>query len=153
LFDDVLDDVAPFVGADLANVRRVDDVRTVVGDRADFVPRGRYAIEDKAGPNAFKLDQARDYARRFDPNLPRRTPGDRGDATGGFRLGPDDAVAEYDGVLYVFARKEDAEAALDAMDADPITRSALRHPGIQVSYFADDGTWKLLPLNQRPASP
>ncbi|MEZ4401264.1 MAG: hypothetical protein R3B06_14655 [Kofleriaceae bacterium] len=92
---DVPGDVVPFTGDDLARVRRADDVVAITGDRADFVPRGRYALEDKAGPGAFDLAQAQDYARRFDPTLPRRTPGDRGAATGGFRAGPSDAAAEH----------------------------------------------------------
>jgi hypothetical protein len=53
-----------FSGKDLKNRRTPDDVLFIHDEVEGQLAPGRYAIEDKAGPNAFKIDQARDYARR-----------------------------------------------------------------------------------------
>ena len=55
------------------------------------LPSGRYAIEDKTGEHAFKLDQAEDYARRS-VNV--------GEKAGGFKLTSESATPEYDGIVY-----------------------------------------------------
>jgi hypothetical protein len=87
-----------FEGPDLANTRRPDDVVHIQAEVEELLPRGRYAIEDKTGNNAFKLDQAEDYARRSDPNLARRNDGDLsvGGNTGGYKLTSDSTTSEYD---------------------------------------------------------
>jgi hypothetical protein len=89
------------------------------------LPPGKYAIEDKAGPGAFKLDQARDYARRAYVQA------------GGFKLTPHAKTAEYVGLVYAFSRKSEADAALERMAQAPEINKLLgRHPaGIHVMYF------------------
>ena len=103
------------------------------------------AFEDKVGPGAFKIEQARDYARRFDPTLPRRTPGPFGEATGGFRAGPTGQQAEYDGVVFAFANEAEARAALIVLSRDLATKHATRrHPGIYVIALDANGAWTKL---------
>jgi hypothetical protein len=136
------DDVTSFHGADLTNRRTPDGALTIAGHREGFLPPGTYAFEDKVGPGAFKIEQARDYARRFDPTLPRRTPGPFGEATGGFRAGPTGQQAEYDGVVFAFANEDDATSASILLKEDPITASATgRHPGISIFYLDTSGSW------------
>ncbi|HWO25379.1 MAG TPA: hypothetical protein VNO30_41850 [Kofleriaceae bacterium] len=116
-----------FSGAGLARPRTPDGVVTVKlqPDVEAHLPPGKYAIEDKAGQGAFKLDQARDYARRAS------------DQAGGFKLTPHAKEAEYVGLVYVFSRESEAKAALKRMtDAPEIKQLLGRHPaGIHVMYF------------------
>jgi hypothetical protein len=125
-----------FRGAGLSRPRTPDGVVNVrlQPDVERHLPPGKYAIEDKAGQGAFKLDQARDYARRAY------------ERAGGFKLTPHAKEAEYVGLVYVFSRESEAEAALLRMADTPEIKQLLgRHPaGIHVMYFdADTGTLEL----------
>jgi hypothetical protein len=136
-----------FEGPDLTMKRRPDDTVQIQAEVEDQLPRGRYAIEDKSGDHAFKLDQAEDYARRSDSKLARRGDGDLsvGNDKGGFKLTPESTTSEYDGLVYVFSREEEAEKAVDKMVKDNIVRSVLsKHPGgIHVMYLDNDGVLKI----------
>ena len=94
------------------------------------LPPGRYAIEDKAGDNAFRPYQAEAYARRSV---------NAGKEGGGFKLTPESATSEYDRIVYVFSREHEASSALDQMrdKGDEILSSLLgKHPGgIHVMYL------------------
>jgi hypothetical protein len=118
---------ARFRGAGLDRPRTPDGVVTVKlqPDVEAQLPPGKYAIEDKAGTGAFKLDQARDYARRAY------------DKAGGFKLTPHAKQAEYVGLVYVFSRESEAKAALERMTGVPEIRKLLgRHPaGIHIMFF------------------
>jgi hypothetical protein len=119
-----------FSGAGLSRPRTPDGVVNVKlqPDVERHLPPGKYAIEDKAGHGAFKLDQARDYARRAY------------EKAGGFKLTPHAKEVEYIGLVYVFSRKSEADAALERMDDAPEIKELLgRHPaGIHVMYFHDE---------------
>jgi hypothetical protein len=104
------------------------------------LPPGRYAIEDKAGDTAFKPYQAEAYARRSV---------NAGKEGGGFNLTPESATSEYDGLVYVFSRQDEAARALRQMlhTSDEVLPSLIgKHPGgIHVMYLdASTGTLKLL---------
>ena len=122
-----------FLGKGLKNPRTPDAVVDVRPDVKAHLPPGRYAIEDKTGEGAFKLDQAEDYAKRSYPKA------------GGFKATPYSKKAEYDGLVYVFSRRSEAVAALKQLrgsDAAPILG---KHPGgIHVMYFSANG--RLEPL-------
>jgi hypothetical protein len=138
-----------FEGPDLAMKRRPDDAVQIQAEVEDQLPRGRYAIEDKTGDHAFKLDQAEDYARRSDSKLARRHDGDLsvGERTGGLKLTPESTTSEYDGIVYVFSREDEAIKALDKMRDNKIIYPILgRHPGgIHVMYLdAADGRLKMM---------
>jgi hypothetical protein len=127
----------PFDGSDLAQKRRPDDVVQIRAQVEGKLPPGRYAIEDKAGDNAFRLYQAEAYARRSV---------NAGKEGGGFKLTPESATSEYDGIVYVFSRRSEARTALEKMlDNDVISPILERHPGgIHVMYLdAIDGKLKL----------
>ena len=136
-----------FEGPDLTMKRRPDDTVQIQAAVEDQLPRGRYAIEDKSGDHAFKLDQAEDYARRSDSKLARRGDGDLsvGSDKGGFKLTPESTTSEYDGLVYVFSREEEAEKAVDKMVKNNIVRSVLgKQPGgIHVMYLDNDGVLKI----------
>jgi hypothetical protein len=142
----------PFTDPGLRKTRTPDDVVTIREDMDELLPAGRYAVEDKTGRNAFDIVQAEDYARMHAPDLPRRTPGEIGGETGGFRLTAGAPDAEYDGLVYVFSREGDAARAFDRMGENGGIRSLLgRHPGgIHVTYYNDDGV--LVRLTSRPGA-
>ena len=142
----------PFTDPGLRKTRTPDDVVTIREDMDELLPAGRYAVEDKTGRNAFDIVQAEDYARMHAPDLPRRTPGEIGGETGGFRLTAGATEAEYDGLVYVFSREGDAVRALAAMRRNGPIRSLLgAHPGgIHVTYYDDNGM--LRPLTTRPGA-
>jgi hypothetical protein len=127
IYDVAKDAPGTFSGAGLGRPRRPDGVVTVKlqPDVEAHLPPGKYAIEDKTGPDAFKLDQARDYAKRAY------------DKAGGFKLTPQAKEAEYVGLVYVFSRESEAKAALKRMTRVPEIEKLLgRHPaGIHVIYF------------------
>jgi len=126
-----------FEGPDLGQNRKPDDVIQIRAEVEGQLPGGRYAIEDKTGEHAFKLDQAEDYARRS-VNV--------GEKAGGFKLTPKNTTAEYDGLVIVFSRRGEAKKALEKMrNNDVISPILERHPGgIHVMYLdAADGRLKL----------
>ncbi|HWO26637.1 MAG TPA: hypothetical protein VNO30_48240, partial [Kofleriaceae bacterium] len=127
IYDVAQEAPARFSGAGLARPRTPDGVVTVKlqPDVERHLPPGKYAIEDKAGQGAFKLDQAREYARRAY------------EKAGGFKLTPHAKEAEYVGLVYVFSRESEAKAALKQMDQAPEIKKLLgRHPaGIHVMFF------------------
>jgi hypothetical protein len=92
---------------------------------------GPHLLEDKAGPGAFKLDQAEDYARGFGTRRAAQVlpPG---------VYGP---VQEYQGIVYFFDNVDNARAAFTKMQGSPVTRGVLgRRPGgIFVSYIDSTG--------------
>jgi hypothetical protein len=140
-----------FTGRDLAKTRRPDGVAKINAEIEGQLPGGRYAIEDKTGDNAFDIQQAEDYARRSDPSLARRvdkgySETDVGNATGGFKLRPESTTAEYDGIVYVFSRRSEAERALFRMNKNEMTQPLLgNHPGgIHVMFMDDAGTLRML---------
>jgi hypothetical protein len=103
------------------------------------LPPGRYAIEDKAGDTAFRLNQADAYARRS-VNAGETT-------NGGFKLTSESTTTEYDGIVYVFSRRDEARNALTQMQNSEIIRPIIRkHPGgIHLMYLnASTGTLELL---------
>jgi hypothetical protein len=133
----------PFTGDDLANTRTADAVVDVRSEVEAHLPAGRYAIEDKTGKGAFKLDQAEDYAKRSSETIARRAEGDlaKGAATGGFRQTADGTESVYDGIVYVFSRSSEAQAALRKMAENDLVAPLLgRHPGgIHVFQFNEHG--------------
>ncbi|HWO24161.1 MAG TPA: hypothetical protein VNO30_35705 [Kofleriaceae bacterium] len=130
IYDVAADAPGKFRGAGLDRPRTPDGVVNVKlqPDVETHLPPGKYAIEDKAGLGAFKLDQARDYARRAY------------EKAGGFKLTPHAKEAEYVGLVYVFSRESEARAALKRMGEAPEIKQLLgRHPaGIHVMFFAAD---------------
>ena len=104
-------------------VTRTPDDAVVLNARFQKLKMGRYALEDKAGEHAFRIDQARDYARAL--------------AKGN---------SNYDGLIYVFSNSDEAETALQILKDDPMVGPLLgRDGGIHVSYFNSvDGKWKLI---------
>jgi hypothetical protein len=128
-----------FEGSELAQKRRPDDVVQIRAQVEGKLPPGRYAIEDKAGDTAFKPYQAEAYARRSV---------NAGKEGGGFNLTPESTTSEYDGIVYVFSRRAEAENALEQMLARSARIPPLlgKHPGgIHVMYLnAKTGTLELL---------
>jgi hypothetical protein len=124
--------VTRFTGPGLKNPRSPDAVVDVRADVEAHLPRGRYAIEDKSGAEAFKLDQAEDYASRS--------------FAGGFKATPESTKAAYDGLVYVFSRKAEADIALKQLRGSAVTAPVLgKHPGgIHMMYF--DASGRLVPL-------
>jgi hypothetical protein len=127
----------PFEGPDLARQRKPDDVVQIRAQVEGQLPPGRYAIEDKAGDNAFRLNQADAYAGRSV---------NAGEKSGGFRLAPQSMTSEYDGIVYVFSRRTEAKVALARMSDSKVIRPVLgKHPGgIHVMYLDMDGLLKVL---------
>jgi hypothetical protein len=121
-----------FSGKDLKNRRTPDDVLFIHDEVEGQLAPGRYAIEDKAGPNAFKIDQARDYARRA------YKPGQRG---GGFVQTKDGTKPVYDGLVYVFSNRAEAVATRELMHADALISKVLnKEPGgIHIMYADNSG--------------
>jgi hypothetical protein len=138
----------PFTGPDLEKARTPDDEVVIRAKVKDQLPGGKYAIEDKTGEHAFDLAQAEDYAKRADRNLARRQDGelDVGRATGGFKRTQDGTTSEYDGLIYVFSRKHEAEKALRTMTTVATLKKVLgQHPGgIHVMYLHSDGALRRL---------
>ena len=96
-----------------------------VADVEARLPPGKYAIEDKAGQGAFNMSQATDYAKRSY------------DKVAGFKLSPYAKEKEYEGIVYVFSRKGEAEAALTQLSKGKQTQALLGNPpgGMHVMYF------------------
>jgi hypothetical protein len=91
----------------------------VAGD-VEGLAAGRYGLEDKAGDAAFRIGQARDYARAL--------PG-----------------SKHKGIIDMFSSKQEAEAAYLALAKDEVTTALVdrANGGIHVSSFDSDGTWML----------
>jgi hypothetical protein len=129
--------VEPFRHPEFATTtakRTPDDVVRQKADVPGWLPKGRFAVEDKTGPGAFVLEQMRDYARTAAPGR-------------GLRLAPDAAKAsDYDGLIIMFSSAEDAGKALKQMREDPLIRPLLgRHPGgIHVGAYDAKGARQLL---------
>lgn len=104
-------------------VTRTPDDAVVLNANFGKLKKGRYALEDKAGEHAFRIDQARDYAR-----------------------GLANGKTSYDGLLYVFSNRDEAQTAVRALLADSVTKKLIGvEGGIHVSFFDPvDGDWKLL---------
>jgi len=104
-------------------VTRTPEDAVVLNANFGKLKKGRYALEDKAGEHAFRIDQARDYAR-----------GLAADKT------------NYDGLIYVFSSEADARVAYDKLFGDTVTKKLLGvDGGIHVTYFeASSGGWKSL---------
>lgn len=128
-----------FTGTDLHKTRMGDRVGTVSVRQAQGtgLPTGRNLLEDKAGPGAFKIDQAEDYAKRA-------TPGD------GFRLTKTSTTKEYDNVVYLFSNEADAREALQALGRNPSTRSLLGHNpgGFHLAFYDEQGALTVLEVVQ-----
>lgn len=105
--------------------RTPDDAVTLAEDLGKL-KQGRYALEDKAGKHAFRMDQARDYARAL--------------AKG---------KSGYDGLIYVFSTRAEADAAITQLRNDVVTASrlGLEESGIHISFFnPKNGQWELAQL-------
>jgi hypothetical protein len=137
---DVADKVSPesFSGTGLKNRRTPDDVVKLAEGADGHLQPGRYAVEDKAGDGAFKLDQAEDYAKRS------YRAGQKG---GGFKTTPESTDITYAGLIYVFSKETEAKAALVAMQDNKAIRSVLgKEPGgIHVMFVNDTG--RIEPMN------
>ncbi|HEY6039309.1 MAG TPA: hypothetical protein VIV58_33735 [Kofleriaceae bacterium] len=104
-------------------VTRTPDDAVKLNAKFGKLKKGRYALEDKAGEHAFRIDQTRDYAM-------------------GLKAGK----SNYDGLLFIFSNRDEAETAAQALFADSQTKSLLGvDGGIHVSFFDPvDGMWRLL---------
>jgi len=103
-------------------VTRTPDDAVTLNAKFHKLKKGRYALEDKAGDHAFRIDQARHYAR-----------------------GLEKGNSSYDGLLYVFSNEIEAEAARLILEKDGVTKKLLGiHGGIHVTFFDIDGRWDLL---------
>jgi hypothetical protein len=147
---------APFEGKDLKKPRQPDGVTKIRDGIEGQLPGGRYAIEDKTGPNAFIMKQAEDYARRSDSELARRPDGELGvgEDKGGFKLTKESTESVYDGMIYVFSNEAEATAALQRMNDNKIVGPIVgKHPGgIHVMYMSAEGELRMkteLPKRQR----
>ena len=123
LFGPREDTIMPFK---LKGVTRTPDDAVTLETDIPGLEQGRYALEDKAGEHAFKMDQARDYAKGL-------AKGNSG----------------YDGLIYVFSTRDEATNALKQLTKDPATEALLgaKRSGIHVSFFdARTGQWELLAL-------
>jgi len=133
-----LDKPETFGGTGLKNRRTPDDVVTIedVGaikeDVEEVLPPGHYMMEYKAGEEAFKIDQAEDYAKRSYG---------AGTKDGGFRTTPQSKTNAYDGLIYVFSTKKDADDAYKLMRDNKLTKGILdKHPGgIHIVYVNESG--------------
>jgi hypothetical protein len=140
----------PFRSPEFTNTKkqRQPDGAVEMQEVENLLPRGRYAIEDKTGRNAFDMAQAVDYAKTSNPDLAPTEFGQLGleGKTGGLGLTPEATVAEYDGLVYVFSRRSEAEAALARLEKDRRTKRVLGiHPaGIHVTFFDEHGSLVLL---------
>jgi hypothetical protein len=117
-----------FHGADLKNRRTPDDVVHIHEEATNQLGPGRYAVEDKTGEGAFKIDQAEDYARRSS---------NAGKKGGGFTQTKESKATVYDGLIYILSTKGEAEAAHEAMNANALVKKVLgKEPGgIHVMYI------------------
>jgi hypothetical protein len=110
-----------FHGADLKNRRTPDDVVHIHEEATNQLGPGRYAVEDKTGEGAFKIDQAEDYARRS------HNAGQKG---GGFTQSKGSKDVVYDGLIYAFSTKDEADAAIALMRNNGIIKNVLsKEPG------------------------
>jgi hypothetical protein len=116
-----------FSGADLANRRTPDDVVHIREAVENQLGVGRYAVEDKTGPGAFKIEQAEDYARRaYKPGKPG----------GGFTQTKGSTKTVYDGLIYVFSTEAEAIAGRESMQGNRVVQKLLDEEpgGIHVMY-------------------
>lgn len=122
-------------GTDLhMSTRRPDRAGSVSAKQAEGtgLPQGRNAIEDKTGPEAFRIKQAEDYAKRARPE--------------GFVLTQTSTTKEYDNLVYVFSNQADATTAMRELGGNSLTNAVLgKTPGgIHVAYYNDDGMLNVL---------
>ena len=107
--------------------RQPDDVN--LGSDLDVsLPPGTYAVEHKAGPKAFNIDQAEGYARSFSaPGRPVTTSG---------------RPAEWDGVVYVFSTRTEVKTARGQMQRSTVVRPLLDRPqnGIHLLFLDEAGS-------------
>ncbi len=117
-----------FTGSDLNKIRTPDGAANVAKKNRLELDEGRYAVEHKTGPGAFKMDQAEDYARRAREGH-------------GFRLTKGGQIAEYDNIAYVFSNQADAEAAMNQLSNGQLTNRLLdRNPGgFHVMFYDEQG--------------
>jgi hypothetical protein len=122
---------APFIRKNF--VRTPDDVFQVTSAAYKKLPAGRYAIEDKTGRGAFKLDQAEDYARTRI-------------AKAGVFKPTEQSVESFDGIVYVFSRGSEAAKSLYLLKNSKLTKDLLGLPngGIHVMYLDADGELKMM---------
>jgi hypothetical protein len=93
--------------------KTVDDVVEVTEDLGrDGPAAGRYAVEDKAGPNAFKPEQAQYYSDQL--------------TEGGGQITTVDGSA-YDGILYFFDTEAAATTAARSLEG--------LNPNIHVGFY------------------
>lgn len=94
-------------------------------------PKGNHLVENKAGPGAFKIEQARDYHRLFseapETNL-RLTSGGR--------------ERDFKGLIYIFDSPESARSAARALSRES---PSLLGPPIYVLFLDTDGS--IRPIN------
>ena len=130
----VPDDASPesFHGDDLKNRRTPDDIVHIHDEAKNQLGPGRYAVEDKTGEHAFKIDQAEDYARRSYK---------AGKEGGGFTQTKGSKTTVYDGLMYVFSTEGEAKAAVRFMEENAIIKKVLgKEPGgIHVMFIDDFG--------------
>jgi hypothetical protein len=82
-------------------------------------PPARYAVDDKAGPEAFKIDQARAYAKMLKQ-------------TGN----------EYDGFIYICSDPTDAQLVARAIENDPVIQKTGMAAKLVVTHFdPNTGGW------------
>jgi len=96
--------------------RRADGAIEIENPPTSKIKPGRYLAEDKAGPGAFHPDQAKRYSEAFDGE---------GQITAANEQ-------KYQGIVYFFLNRRDAEAALNQMRG--------LHPNIHVAYYNEQGT-------------
>lgn len=116
----------PFESPLRASTRQPDEV-ALSSDLDDLVPSGTYGMEHKTGPGAFKIDQAEGYARSLNaPGGAVSTTGER---------------VDWDGVVYLFGNKTEAESAMADMLINGTVRPLLGKPkgGIHVLYLDGQG--------------
>lgn len=121
-----------FSGAGLKSRRTPDDVVHIAAEAEGHLQPGRYAVEDKTGKTAFKLNQAEDYAKRS------YNAGKKG---GGFKTTPHSKDIAYDGLIYVFSTEDEAKAALEMMREKNVIKKILgKEPGgIHIMYVDRNG--------------
>ncbi len=111
----------PFEPPLRGDARQPDDVADAADLGTDLSP-GLYAAEHKAGPDAFKVDQAEEYARALlRKGGPVTTAGQNPD---------------WEGIVYTFSHIDDAKAALRKLESGQYTQKVLgrRRLGIHVLY-------------------
>jgi peptide methionine sulfoxide reductase MsrA len=105
--------------------RVADDVISVTDDIEAGPPVGKYLVEDKAGPGAFKLDQAKDYFESLDPvNGTVKTKDGK----------------QYNGIVYFFDSRESAQ------NAKRIIQGLSHKEKIYVGYYNAQSKLEWLPI-------